>query len=216
MSTPTICSTTSRSTTSASWAHVTNVVDHAVRTALTQRGPAHLAFPIDYQAAAADADTRYKRNVPGHTSTAFRPPVRVPQRQDLDAAAQVLAGHAWVAILAGAGARGAGDELEAVADILAAPIIKAQLDKDCVPDDSPYTTGPIGLVGSRPSEEALDQCDALLIVGSTMPYIEYYPPPGQAACVQIDDSPNASACATPSTCRWPGTPAPHSPHCDRC
>lgn len=170
-------------------AHVTNVVDYAVRTALTQRGPAHLAFPIDYQAAPATSGTRYQRNVPGHTSTAFRPPVRVPQRPDLEAAAQVLAGRTRVAILAGAGARGAGQELEAVADLLGAPIVKAQLGKDCVPDDSPFTTGPVGLVGSLPSEQALDECDALLIVGSTMPYIEYYPKPGQAVCVQIDDKP---------------------------
>jgi pyruvate dehydrogenase (quinone)/pyruvate oxidase len=68
-------------------------------------------------------------------------------------------------------------------------VIKAQLGKDCIPDDSPYTTGGIALVGTRPSEEALEQCDALLIVGSTMPYIEFYPSPGQAACVQIDDKP---------------------------
>jgi pyruvate dehydrogenase (quinone)/pyruvate oxidase len=170
-------------------AHVTNVVDYAVRSALTQRGPAHIAFPIDFQSAPAEGGMRFDRNVPGHTSTAYRPPVRVPQRQDLDAAAALLAGRSKVAILAGAGARGAGDELEAVAEKLGAPIIKAQLGKDCVPDDSPYTTGPIALVGSRPSEEALEQCDALLIVGSTMPYIEYYPAPGQAVCVQVDDRP---------------------------
>ncbi|WP_213451982.1 thiamine pyrophosphate-dependent enzyme [Rhizomonospora bruguierae] len=170
-------------------AHVVNVVDYAVRSALGERGPAHLAFPIDYQAAPAGSGTRYLRNVPGHTSTTWRPPVRVPQREDLEAAAKLLAGRAKVAILAGAGARGAGDELEAVADTLGAPIIKAQLGKDCVPDDSPYTTGPIGLVGSLPSELALEQCDALLIVGSTMPYIEYYPTPGRAVCVQIDDRP---------------------------
>jgi pyruvate dehydrogenase (quinone)/pyruvate oxidase len=171
-------------------AHVTNVVDYAVRTALTQRGPSHIAFPIDYQAAPADSDMRFARNVPGHTSTAYRPPIQVPQRQDLDAAAAVLSGKRKVAILAGAGARGAGTELEAVAEKLGAPIVKAQLGKDCVPDDSPYTTGPIALVGSRPSEEALEQCDALLIVGSTMPYIEFYPAPGQAVCVQIDDKPD--------------------------
>jgi pyruvate dehydrogenase (quinone)/pyruvate oxidase len=171
-------------------AHVTNALDYAVRTALCERGPAHLAFPIDYQAMPADSDSRYMRNVPGHTSTSWRPPVRVPQRQDLEAAAQVLAGRQKVAILAGAGARGAGAELEAVAEKLGAPIVKAQLGKDCVPDDSPYTTGPIALVGSRPSEEALEECDALLIVGSTMPYIEYYPSPGQAVCVQIDDKPD--------------------------
>jgi pyruvate dehydrogenase (quinone)/pyruvate oxidase len=171
-------------------AHVVNVTDYAVRTALSLRGPAHLAFPIDYQAAPAGSGSRFKRNVEGHTSTAWRPPVRVPQRQDLEAAAQLLSGRHRVAILAGAGARGAGDELEAVADKLGAPIVKAQLGKDCVPDDSPYTTGPIALVGSRPSEEALENCDALLIVGSTMPYIEFYPAPGQAVCVQIDDKPD--------------------------
>ncbi|HEU5267731.1 MAG TPA: thiamine pyrophosphate-binding protein, partial [Jatrophihabitans sp.] len=168
-------------------AHVTNVVDYAVRTALSRRGPAHIAFPIDYQSAAADGDERFARNVAGHTSTTWRPPIQVPQRQDLDAAADLLAGKTKVAILAGAGARGAGTELEAVADKLGAPIVKAMLGKDCVPDDSPFTTGPIALVGSRPSEEALEQCDALLIVGSTMPYIEFYPAPGQAICVQIDD-----------------------------
>jgi pyruvate dehydrogenase (quinone) len=169
--------------------HVLNTVDYAVRTALTHRGPSHLAFPIDYQAMPADGGSRYMRNVPGHTSATYRPPVRIPARQDLEAAVAVLQGKTKVAILAGAGARGAGTELEAVADKLAAPVIKAQLGKDCIPDDSPYTTGPIALVGSRPSEEALEQCDALLIVGSTMPYIEYYPPPGQAVCVQVDDKP---------------------------
>ena len=169
--------------------HVLNAVDYAVRTALTHRGPAHLAFPIDYQAMAAEGGSRYMRNVPGHTSATYRPPVRIPTRQDLDAAVAVLQGKAKVAILAGAGARGAGSELEAVAEKLGAPVIKAQLGKDCIPDDSPYTTGPIAMVGSRPSEEALEQCDALLIVGSTMPYIEFYPEPGQAVCVQIDDKP---------------------------
>lgn len=167
--------------------HVTNVVDYACRTALSQRGPAHLAFPIDFQAAPADSGTRFRRNVPGHTSASYRAPVRIPTDQDLEAAAAAVAGHAKIAILAGAGARGAGDELEAVAEKLGAPVIKAMLGKDCIPDDSPYTTGSIALVGTRPSEEAMEQCDALLIVGSTMPYIEFYPSPGQAACVQIDD-----------------------------
>jgi pyruvate dehydrogenase (quinone)/pyruvate oxidase len=169
--------------------HVLNVADYACRSALSQRGPAHIAFPIDYQAAPADSGTRYLRNVPGHTAVTAKPPVRVPERGALEEAAALLAGRKKVAILAGAGARGAGLELEQAADKLGAPIIKAQLGKDCVPDDSPFVTGPIGLVGSRPSEEALEQCDALLIVGSSMPYIEYYPAPGQAACVQIDDKP---------------------------
>jgi pyruvate dehydrogenase (quinone)/pyruvate oxidase len=171
-------------------AHITNVVDYAVRSALTERGPAHLAFPIDYQAAPADSGMRYKRNVPGHTSTSYRPPVRVPEPDALQAAADALRGRARPAILAGAGARGAGAELEQVAETLGAPIIKAMLGKDCVPDDSPYTTGSIALVGTLPSQDAMEQCDALLVVGSSMPYIEFYPSPGQAAVVQVDDKPD--------------------------
>jgi pyruvate dehydrogenase (quinone) len=168
---------------------VVNVTDYACRTALTERGPAHLAFPIDVQAADAESGPRFKRNVPGHTSTAYRPPVRVPRDVDVQAAAEALRGRTKVAILAGAGARGAGAELEELAEKLGAPVVKAMLGKDCIPDDSPYTTGPIALVGSRPSEEALEQCDALVVVGSSMPYIEFYPSPGQATCVQIDDKP---------------------------
>ncbi len=86
--------------------HITNVVDNAVRTSLTHRGPSHLAFPIDYQAMPAEGGTRFRRNVPGHTPPTHRPPVRVPTRPDPEAAAAVLAGKTKVAILAGAGARG--------------------------------------------------------------------------------------------------------------
>src|SRR5947207_2400213 len=82
--------------------HVTNVVDYACRTALSQRGPAHIAFPIDCQAAPADSGTRFARNVPGYTSTTFQPPVRVPERSLLQRAAKALSGKAKIAILAGA------------------------------------------------------------------------------------------------------------------
>jgi len=169
--------------------HITNVVDLACRTALSRRGPAHLAFPIDYQTADADDLMRYKRNVPGHTTTAYKQPVRTPEHSELEQAARTLAGKKKVAILAGQGARGASKELEDLAEALGAPIIKAQLGKDCVPDDSPYTTGAIGVVGTRPSQEAMEGCDALVIVGSSFPYIEFLPQPGQAACVQIDERP---------------------------
>ena len=169
--------------------HIANVTDLACRTALSRRGPAHLAFPIDYQTADAEDLMRYKRNVPGHTTTAYKQPVPVPERAELEQAARTLAGKAKPAILAGQGARGAGAELEKLAELLGAPIIKAQLGKDCVPDDSPYVTGSIGVVGTRPSQEAMEQCDALVIVGSSFPYIEFLPQPGQAACVQIDARP---------------------------
>jgi pyruvate dehydrogenase (quinone) len=169
--------------------HITNVVDLACRTAMSRRGPAHLAFPIDYQTADAEDLMRYKRNVPGHTTTAYKQPVRVPEPPELEQAARTLAGKTKPAILAGQGARGAGHELEELAERLGAPIIKAQLGKDCVPDDSPYTTGAIGVVGTRPSQDAMEGCDALVIVGSSFPYIEFLPAPGQAACVQIDAAP---------------------------
>lgn len=170
-------------------AHIHNVVDLACRTALSQRAPTHIAFPIDYQTADAEDLMRYKRNVPGHTTTQFKPPIRIPPREELQRAAELLAGRSKIAILAGQGARGAGDELEQLADTLGAPIIKASLGKDCVPDDSPYTTGGIGVIGTRPTQDAVEGCDTFVIVGSSMPYIEFLPKPGQAVCVQIDDRP---------------------------
>jgi pyruvate dehydrogenase (quinone) len=170
-------------------AHIANVVDSACRTALSRRGPAHIAFPIDYQAADAADLMRFKRNVPGHTVPAFPAPASSASAQQLREAVEVLSRCERVAILAGAGARGAGRQLEAVAEKLAAPVIKASLGKDCLSDDSPYVTGGIGVIGTRPSQEAMEACDGLLIVGSTMPYIEFYPSPGQARCVQIDDRP---------------------------
>ncbi len=179
-------------------AHLENVVDLACRYALTQRGPAHLAFPIDYQAAEAEPMMRFKRNVPGHTSAEFKMPRQLPEEEDLRAAADLLSRHSRIAILAGAGARGAGDELEQVAEILGAPIIKAMLGKDCVPDDSPYVTGGLGVVGTRPSQDAMQTCDALLIVGSSFNYIEFLPKPGQAECVQIDDKPQRISARYPA------------------
>jgi pyruvate dehydrogenase (quinone) len=170
-------------------AHATNVVDLACRTALANRTSTHIAIPIDYQVQEVGGDTPFKRNVPGHTTTEFLLPKQVPPREYLERAAQLLRGKAKPAILAGAGARGAGDELEQLAEKLGAPIVKAMLGKDCVPDDSPYCAGGTGVVGTRPSYEAFAGCDALVIVGSSFPYIEFLPKPGQCVCVQIDDRP---------------------------
>jgi pyruvate dehydrogenase (quinone) len=172
-------------------AHVQNMVDLACRTALSRRGPAHLAFPIDFQAAEMSSQRRSERNLKGHTSETYQPPVAVPDRDQLERATALLEGKTRITILAGAGARGCRAELEALAEKLGAPIVKAQLGKDCVPDDSPYTTGAIALVGTRPSQEALAGCQALVIVGSSMPYIEFYPPPSEGGvCIQIDDKPD--------------------------
>ena len=168
--------------------HVENLTDLACRTALAHRGVAHLTFPVDLQELTA-VRNHSKRNVPHHTSSGFADGARLPDEAALERAAEVLNRGTRVAILAGQGALRATDELEAAAEKLAAPIIKALLGKAAVPDDSPYTTGPIGLVGSRPSQEAMETCDTLLIVGSSFPYIEFLPAPGQARAVQIELEP---------------------------
>ncbi|MEZ5318267.1 MAG: thiamine pyrophosphate-binding protein [Vicinamibacterales bacterium] len=168
-------------------AHVVNVTDLACRSALSRRGPAHINFPVDIQD--HTTDQRTPRNVRAHAEGPFvrRPPT--PPEDDLRRAAAVLAECRRVVILAGRGALGASDALERTADRLGAPIVKALLGKAAVPDDSPFTTGGIGLLGTRPSQEAMERCDGLLIVGSSFPYIEFLPPPDQARAVQIDIDP---------------------------
>jgi thiamine pyrophosphate-dependent acetolactate synthase large subunit-like protein len=165
-------------------AHAIPVTDLAVRNALANWTPVHLAVPIDVQS--QTEDTHSSKNVPGHTSLATQPRIVSPPEDQLHKAADVLNSCSRVAICAGAGARGAGDVLEQVAELLGAPIVKAGLGKDCVPDDSPYTTGGMGLIGTRPSHQAFEECDGFLIVGSSTPYAEFWPQPGQARGVQID------------------------------
>jgi pyruvate dehydrogenase (quinone) len=168
--------------------HVENVTDLACRSALSYRGVAHIAFPVDVQSMSAERQGS-KRNIPHHTSDVFVRSARLPGEADLQRAAAVLNDGRKIVILAGRGALGAADELQEVAKRLKAPIVKALLGKAAVPDDSPYTTGSIGLLGTKPSQEALEACDTLLMVGTSFPYIEYLPKPGQARAVQIDLDP---------------------------
>jgi pyruvate dehydrogenase (quinone)/pyruvate oxidase len=170
-------------------AHVANVAPLAIRTALARRGVAHICFPTDLQVLAADDGPRSKDDVPGHASGVFAAGGGVPDDASVRRAADILNGGSRTVILAGRGALDAGDLLERLADTLAAPIIKPLLGKGVVPDDSPFTTGGIGLLGTKPSEEALSGCDTILIVGSSFPYIDFYPGPGQARGVQIDVDP---------------------------
>lgn len=167
-------------------AHVENVVALACRTALARRGVGHVAIPVDVQEEPVGSVQPSDRNAPHHASMAHAEGLRMPADDDLARAADVLNRASRVAILAGQGALGATDALVAVADALGAPVVKALLGKAVLPDDHPLTTGGIGLLGTRPSQEAFERCDALLVVGSTFPYIEYYPEPGQARGVQID------------------------------
>ena len=167
-------------------AHVRNIVTLACRSALSQRGVSHVTIPIDTQTQSLDEDIRSNRNRPHHNTNIFGYSDRIPEPSELKAAANILNEGKKVAILTGQGGLGAGSELEAVAEALGAPIIKALLGKSAVPDDSPYTTGGLGLLGTSPSQEAMSSCDTLLIAGSSMPYIEFYPKPGKVKCVQID------------------------------
>jgi pyruvate dehydrogenase (quinone) len=170
-------------------AHVENMVNLACRSALSNRTVSHICIPIDYQVMEMNDADRFKRNVPGHTAGpgAFVIPRAVPPQSQLEHAAELLRGKRKPAILAGAGARGAGPELEELAEKLGGVIVKALLGKDSVPDDSPYVTGGTGVVGTRPSQEAFQSCDAFVIVGSSFPYIEFLPNPGEPVCIQIDD-----------------------------
>ena len=167
-------------------AHARGLLDAACRAALSGRGVAHVTCPVDLQEQVLADDARSEKNVKGHTSHAWTSPIVVPRHAEMVDAARLLNEGKKTVILAGHGALGAGELLEAAAERLAAPIVKPLLGKAVVPDDSPYTTGGIGLLGTAPSEEAMEECDSLLIVGSSFPYMDYYPRPGSATAVQID------------------------------
>ncbi len=169
--------------------HVPAVTHLACRYALARRGVSHINFPVDLQEHSLDSGERSQRNKPGYASEVYSQKAGLPAEADLDKAAGILNSGAKVVILAGRGAFGAGDELERIADLLGAPIAKALLGKAVVPDDSPFTTGAVGLLGTAPSQEALEHCDTLFMVGSSFPYIEFLPKPGQARGVQVDIDP---------------------------
>jgi pyruvate dehydrogenase (quinone) len=169
-------------------AHMEAVADLAIRTAIEKRGVAHITLPVDVQIQSVKKG-RSDRNPPHHTTATPAFSEAMPSRVDLEHAADILNRGKRIAILAGQGALHATAELERAAEILGAPIVKALLGKAAVPDDSPYTTGGIGLLGTEPSQNALEDCDTLFIVGSSFPYIEFLPEPGSVKCVQIDIDP---------------------------
>ena len=169
-------------------AHVENVVDIACRTALSYRGVAHITFPVDMQSMPAERKGS-KLNVPFHSWGGSAASARLPAGDDMEKAADILNAGRRIAILAGRGALHATDELLQIAEQLGAPVATALLGKGAIPDDSPYAVGTVGMLGTAPSQEALEECDTLLIVGSTFPYVEYYPKPGAARAVQIELDP---------------------------
>ena len=172
-------------------AQLPGVLDLAIRTAYARRGVAHITVPNDIQVADADADPWQ------HVAPARPPktaPIRLPapgrpREEDLQRLADFLNDGKKIAILAGAGARHAREELLALAETLGAPIVKTLSGKATVPDDSPYTTGGIGLLGTRPSEDLMDEIDTLFMVGTNFPYTKHLPAPGKVRVAQIEADP---------------------------
>jgi pyruvate dehydrogenase (quinone) len=167
------------------------LVDRAVRTALAHRTVSHLTFPNDLQVAAAD-QVPYEGVGPARlpaTAPVYAAPPGLPRAADLERAAAVLNQGSDVVMLVGSGALGARDEVLQVADLLGSPIVKTLPGKAVVPDDHPLTTGGIGLLGTRPSEEAMEGAKTLFMVGTNFPYTEHLPGPDQVRTVQVDVDP---------------------------
>lgn len=164
-----------------------NVIDRAMRTAAARRTVTAVIIPADVQELDYTPPGHAFKMVPSSLGTAHYAPV--PADDEIARAAEVLNAGEKVAVLIGQGARGARAEVERLADVLGAGVAKALLGKDALPDDLPYVTGAIGLLGTRPSYELMRDCDTLLVVGSSFPYTQFLPGLDQARAVQIDIDP---------------------------
>ncbi len=164
------------------------LIDRAFRTAASERCVTCIIVPKNVQEMAAVDQPPHAHDTV-HSSAGYEPPRVVPADDDLQRAAEILNRGNRVAMLVGAGATKAVDEILVVQDLLGAGIAKALLGRSVVPDDLPFVTGPIGLLGSKPSWDLMMECDTLLMVGSSFPYSEFLPKEGAAAGVQIDIDP---------------------------
>jgi pyruvate dehydrogenase (quinone) len=161
-----------------------HLIDRAIRIAHASRSVTCVIVPNDVQEAAYEEPGRVHGAV--FSSVGFTDPVVTPQEHDLHRAAEVLNAGEKVAMLVGQGALGASKEVIEVAELLGAGVAKALNGRAALPDDLPFVTGPIGLLGSKPTDDMMENCDTLLMVGSSFPYSEWLPPEGQARGVQID------------------------------
>jgi pyruvate dehydrogenase (quinone) len=165
-------------------AQARHLVDRAVRVALASRTVTAIIVPNDVQESPYEDPPRAHGTV--YSSPGYSRPRTVPAAQDLQAAAEILNVGEKVAILVGQGAIGADQEVVQVADLLGSGVAKALNGRAAVPDDLPFVTGSIGLLGTKPSYEMMEGCDTLLMVGTSFPYSEWLPQEGQARAVQID------------------------------
>lgn len=170
-------------------AHAVNVVDMAIRAAYGRKGVAHICIPKDIQEWEASDEHRSKANIADHSAEWRASLAIVPSSALLQKAAQVINAGTHVTILAGRGALHAREEVGQLAEAVGGPVVKALLGKGVLPDRSPYTTGGLGLLGTAPSVDAMEECDTLIMIGTSYPYMEFLPKPGKAKCVQIDIDP---------------------------
>lgn len=165
-------------------AQIRHLIDRAIRIARAERTVTCIIIPNDLQDAPMEQPAHAHSTI--HSGVGFSSPRVIPKDEDLRSAADVLNAGERVAILVGAGALHATDEIIEAADILGAGVAKALLGKAAVPDDLPFVTGSIGLLGTKPSWDMMSECDTLLMIGSSFPYSEFLPKEGQARGVQID------------------------------
>ncbi len=163
---------------------IRHLVDRAIRVALAKRTVTCIIIPNDVQELKYEEPAREHGTI--HSSVGYAHPRLLPAQADLQKAADILNAGKKVAILVGAGALGAADEVIEVAELLGAGVAKALLGKAVLPDDLPYVTGSIGLLGTKPSWDLMTECDTLIMIGSSFPYSEYLPKEGKARGVQID------------------------------
>ena len=159
-------------------------IDRAMRTAMSRRAPVGLIIPADIQTKEYVNPPHAFKIVPGSLGVAE--PEITPPDDELDRAAELINQGSRVGILIGQGARRAADEVEQLAEITGGGVAKALLGKDVLPDDLPYVTGPIGLLGSKPSWTLMNECDTFIMIGSNIPYSQFLPDWGQAKGIQID------------------------------
>ena len=164
---------------------IRQLIDRAVRIAVAERTVTCVIVPNDVQELDA-VETPPRAHGTVHTGVGYSAPKVVPQDADLRRAAEILNAGSKVAMLVGQGALGASEEVAMTADILGAGVAKALLGKAVLPDDLPWVTGSLGLLGTKPSWELMQECDTLLMVGSSFPYSEFLPEEGQARGVQVD------------------------------
>ena len=170
-------------------AHAVNVVDMAVRTAYARKGVSHICIPKDIQEWEVTDKHRSNANVAQHSSDWSAPSTARPSAAMIQKAADIINNGSKVTVFVGRGALGAREEVGQLAEIVGGPVVKALLGKAVLPDRSPYTTGGLGLLGTAPSVDAMEECDTLIMIGTSYPYMEFLPKPGQAKCVQIEIDP---------------------------